>query len=304
MRFSFLLFAARPNPFFPQSAGRLRLLLLFLHHPPGARKKPQQLHCGNCQTSAFNLRRRLKEILPKGVNIREFGLQHGERKENFFQLIQALDKVDARFRISSIEPNLLTDEMIEFIASSQHFLPHFHIPLQIGSNKILRLMRRRYLRELHTGRVARIQSLMPHACVGADIIAGFPGETKEDFLETCLYLAESQLSYLHVFSYSERAHTEAAKMPGRVHSAERSERSQRLHALSEKRRRRLYQQQAGKVLNVLFENDFENDFIHGHSENYVRVGLPANSNFINQIIPVRITSFAPHGAMTGLVAND
>lgn len=241
----------------------------------------------------------VKEIVLTGVNIGDFGLLHGERKESFFQLIQALEEVNVRFRISSIEPNLLTDEMIGFIAGSEKFLPHFHIPLQSGSNKILRLMRRRYQRDVHTSRVERIQSLMPHACVGADVIVGFPGETKEDFLETYNYLSESQLSYLHVFTYSERANTEAVKMPDRIHSADRSERSQMLHILSEKMRRRLYQQQVGKVVNVLFENDYENDFIHGHSENYVRVGLPANTNFINQVVPVRITSFTPHGAMTG-----
>src|SRR5258708_466729 len=181
----------------------------------------------------------VKEIVLTGVNTGDFGLQNGERKERFFDLIKELDDLDGieRFRISSIEPNLLNDEIIEFVSQSKRFVPHFHIPLQSGSNKILKLMRRRYLRELYAARVDKIKSLIPNACIGVDVIVGFPGETREDFLETYQFLNELNISYLHVFAYSERDNTLAARMPDSVPMNERHERSRMLHILSNKKRR-------------------------------------------------------------------
>jgi threonylcarbamoyladenosine tRNA methylthiotransferase MtaB len=175
----------------------------------------------------------VREVVLTGVNTGDFGIQHGERVERFIDLIKSLDEVDGieRFRISSIEPNLLSDEIIEFVANSKKFVPHFHIPLQSGSNKILKLMRRRYQRELYTERVNTIKSRMPHACIGVDVITGFPGETHDDFLETYQFLNELNISYLHVFTYSERDNTLAATLPGSVSGSQRADRSKMLHIL-------------------------------------------------------------------------
>ena len=182
----------------------------------------------------------VKEVVLTGVNIGDFGIQDGRRVEKFVDLIQALDEVEGinRFRISSIEPNLLTNEAIEFVAQSKRFVPHFHIPLQSGSNKILRSMGRRYLRELYVDRVTKIKTLMPHCCIGVDVIVGFPGETDEDFLDTYNFLNELDISYLHVFTYSERANTRAAEMEEVVPMKTRNERSKMLRILSEKKRRK------------------------------------------------------------------
>ncbi|MFM8832816.1 MAG: tRNA (N(6)-L-threonylcarbamoyladenosine(37)-C(2))-methylthiotransferase MtaB, partial [Cytophagales bacterium] len=189
----------------------------------------------------------VKEVVLTGVNTGDFGIQQGERKERFIGLIKELDNLEGieRLRISSIEPNLLTDEIIEFVASAKRFVPHFHIPLQSGSNKILRLMRRRYQRELYKERVCKIKALMPHGCIGVDVIVGFPGETKEDFLETYQFLSELDISYLHVFTYSERENTLAAEMTNSVPHKERAERSKMLHILSDKKRRAFYEQNLG-----------------------------------------------------------
>src|SRR5258705_9617679 len=197
----------------------------------------------------------VKEIVLTGVNTGDFGLQNGERKERFFDLVKALDEVEGieRFRISSIEPNLLHDEIIEFVSRSRRFVPHFHIPLQSGSTKILRLMRRRYLRELYAARVDKIKSAMPKACIGVDVIVGFPGETHEDFLETYKFLNELNISYLHVFTYSERDNTLAPTMPDSVPMNERHERSRMLHILSDKKRRAFYESNLGGEFSVLFE---------------------------------------------------
>ena len=199
----------------------------------------------------------VKEIVLTGVNTGDFGMQNGHRKERFFDLVKALDTVEGieRFRISSIEPNLLSDEIIELVAGSRRFAPHFHIPLQSGSDKILKLMRRRYLRDLYVSRVEKIKKLMPHACIGADLIVGFPGETRENFLETYQFLNELNISYLHVFTYSERDNTLAAEMPGTVPLKERHERSKMLHILSDKKRRAFYEWNIGSELTVLFENE-------------------------------------------------
>lgn len=239
----------------------------------------------------------VKEVVLTGVNIGDFGLQNGTRKERFLDLIQALDQVEGieRFRISSIEPNLLTDEIIEFAANSQKFVPHFHIPLQSGSNKILRLMRRRYQRELYAERVAKIKSLMPNCCIGVDVIIGFPGETEADFLDTYQFLNELDISYLHVFTYSERANTHALSLPGVVSATDRSQRSQMLHILSDKKRRYFYEQQLGKTATVLFEDDVENGMMHGFTENYVRVTAKFDPVLINELKTVRLTEIDEKG---------
>lgn len=232
----------------------------------------------------------VKEIVLTGVNTGDFGLHQGERRERFIDLVRALDEVEgiARIRISSIEPNLLTDEIISFVAHSQRFVPHFHVPLQSGSNRVLRLMRRRYQRDLYTGRVEQIKAEMPDACIGVDVIVGFPGETEEDFLETYRYLNELDVSYLHVFTYSERENTLAAAMPDPVPQQVRSERSRMLHILSDKKRRAFYEKNVGSTRTVLFENDIEEGMIHGFTDNYVRVAVPADENLVNRVCSVWI----------------
>jgi threonylcarbamoyladenosine tRNA methylthiotransferase MtaB len=239
----------------------------------------------------------VREIVLTGVNTGDFGLQGGERKERFIDLIKALDQVPGidRFRISSIEPNLLTDEIIDFVAASSKFVPHFHIPLQSGSNKILKLMRRRYQRELYTARVEKIKSAMPDCCIGVDVIVGFPGETKEDFLETYKFINELNISYLHVFTYSERENTPAATMEGRVPNDERHERSKMLHILSDKKRRAFYETQLGKQWEVLFENDVENGNMFGFTNNYVKVAARYDPLRVNEIVPIRITGLSEDG---------
>ncbi|HCW07639.1 MAG TPA: tRNA (N(6)-L-threonylcarbamoyladenosine(37)-C(2))-methylthiotransferase MtaB [Cytophagales bacterium] len=241
----------------------------------------------------------VKEIVLTGVNTGDFGLQNGERKERFLDLIKVLDTVEGieRFRISSIEPNLLHDDIIEFVSSSKRFVPHFHIPLQSGSNKILKLMRRRYLRELYTARVEKIKSLMPHACIGVDVIVGFPGEKHEDFLETYNFLNELPISYLHVFTYSERENTVAASMPLVIPMNERNERSRMLHILSDKKRRAFYEENLGKEFSVLFENDIEDGMMHGFTENYIRVNAKYDPLLINEIKRVKLTSIADGGTV-------
>ncbi|MCU0469759.1 MAG: tRNA (N(6)-L-threonylcarbamoyladenosine(37)-C(2))-methylthiotransferase MtaB [Arcicella sp.] len=233
----------------------------------------------------------VKEIVLTGVNIGDFGLRNGNRVETFLQLIQALDEVEGieRFRISSIEPNLLTDEIIEFVAQSKRFVPHFHIPLQSGSNKILGLMKRRYKRELYQERVSKIKSLMPDCCIGVDVIVGHPGETDEAFLETYQFLNELNVSYLHVFTYSERENTSALIIKPIVPAHKRAERSKMLHILSDKKRRHFYESQLGKNFSVLFEEDVEDGMMQGFTENYVRVAAKYDPLLINEIKPVKLT---------------
>ncbi len=239
----------------------------------------------------------VKEIVITGVNTGDFGLQDGDRQERFIDLAKALDEVEGidRFRISSIEPNLLSDDIIEFVASSKRFVPHFHIPLQSGSNKILKLMRRRYQREVYTSRVEKIKSLMPHCCIGVDVIVGFPGETHEDFLETYQFLNELDISYLHVFTYSERENTLAATMSDIVSKKERNERSRMLHSLSDKKRRYFYEQHLGTTNTVLFENDIEEGFMHGFTENYIRVAAKYDPLLINELKKIVLTSINEKG---------
>lgn len=239
----------------------------------------------------------VKEIVLTGVNTGDFGLQDGKRVEHFIDLIKALDEVEGinRIRISSIEPNLLTNEIIEFVAASKKFVPHFHIPLQSGSNKILGLMRRRYQRELYQERVNKIKSLLPHCCIGVDVIVGFPGETNEDFLETYRFLNELDISYLHVFTYSERDNTHAVTLEGIVPSKQRSERSKRLHILSDKKRRAFYNSQLDKEFTVLFENDVEGGMMQGFTENYIRVTAKYDPILINTTKKVKLTAVNEKG---------
>ncbi len=233
----------------------------------------------------------VKEIVLTGVNIGDYGLIQGTRVHNFLSLIQELDTLEGidRFRISSIEPNLLSDEIIEFVAGSKKFVPHFHIPLQSGSNKILKLMRRRYQRELYTERVARIKSIMPDCCIGVDVIVGFPGETREDFLDTYQFLNDLDISYLHVFTYSERDNTLASTLPGTVPAQERAERSKMLHILSDKKKRFFYETQLGKKVQVLWEADVEKGKMYGFSHNYVKVTTPYDPLLVNELKEVKLT---------------
>jgi threonylcarbamoyladenosine tRNA methylthiotransferase MtaB len=239
----------------------------------------------------------VREIVLTGVNTGDFGIQQGVRVERFVDLVKALDDVEGidRFRISSIEPNLLSDDIIEFVAQSKRFVPHFHIPLQSGSNKILKLMRRRYMRELYADRVAKIKSLMPHCCIGVDVIVGFPGETREDFLDTYAFLNELDISYLHVFTYSERENTPAAEMTGTVPGSQRADRSKMLHILSDKKRRKFYEENLGKEATVLFENDIENGMMHGFTENYIRVTAKYDPVLVNELKHVKLLAINDHG---------
>ncbi len=241
----------------------------------------------------------VKEVVLTGVNIGDFGIQEGRRQERFTDLVQELDKMDGieRFRISSIEPNLLSDDIIKFVSESRLFVPHFHIPLQSGSNKILKSMRRRYERELYTERVAHIKSRMPHACIGVDVIVGFPGETEEDFLETYRFLNELDISYLHVFTYSERANTPAIELDGIVPVKERNRRSRMLRSLSEKKKRHFYEQNIGKEAVVLFEDDVQDGKMHGFTENYVRVTAKYDPLLVNELKRVQLTEINDEGLM-------
>lgn len=247
-------------------------------------------------------RQGIKEIVLTGVNIGDYGKEEAGHKKNrhtFLQLIQALDEVEeaARFRISSIEPNLLRDGIITFVANSRAFSPHFHIPLQSGSNSILKRMKRRYVRELYADRVAKIRATMPHACIGADVIVGFPGETDAHFWETYQFLQELEVSYLHVFTYSEREHTEAALMDGVVPKEVRARRSKLLRGLSAKKRHAFYQSQIGLTGTVLFESENKKGYLYGFTENYVRVKTPWNPALANTLHKVRFAEMDEDGAM-------
>ncbi len=242
----------------------------------------------------------VKEIVLTGVNIGDFGKGNSGAKkseEQFIDLIQALDTVEGieRFRISSIEPNLLTNEVIQFVAQSKRFMPHFHIPLQSGSNKILKLMRRRYLRELYADRVAQIKQNMPHACIGVDVIVGFPGETEEDFLETFNFIQNLDVSYLHVFTYSERPNTTAIEMPGIVPVQERKKRNKMLRSLSEKKKMAFYEQHLKTNRPVLFESEKSGEMMHGFTDNYIKVKVPFDASAVNQIIEVELKNFDAEG---------
>lgn len=246
----------------------------------------------------------VKEIVLTGVNIGDFGYGQTlsadirKRKEmNFLDLTKELDEVDGveRFRISSIEPNLLKDEIIEFVANSRRFVPHFHIPLQSGSNDILRRMKRRYVRELYSERVSKIRELMPDCCIGVDVIVGFPGETEKHFLETYNFLNDLDISYLHVFTYSERDNTEAILMPDSVPMVERKRRNKMLRILSAKKLRSFYEKQRGKDVTVIFEHENKNGFMYGFSQNYVKVKYPFDASLCNKTMQVSLGDFDDEG---------
>jgi threonylcarbamoyladenosine tRNA methylthiotransferase MtaB len=244
----------------------------------------------------------IKEIVLTGVNIGDYGKgEFGNKKHEhtFLDLVKALDEVEGieRLRISSIEPNLLKNETIEFVSQSRTFVPHFHIPLQSGSNDILKKMKRRYMRELYTERVAKIREVMPHACIGVDVIVGFPGETDEHFLETYHFLNDLDISYLHVFTYSERDNTEAAAMDGVVPMNVRSKRSKMLRGLSVKKRRAFYESQIGTNRTVLFEGENKEGYIHGFTENYVKVKTPWNPELVNTLHEINLTKIDEDGSV-------
>ena len=242
----------------------------------------------------------IKEIVLTGVNIGDYGKgEFGNKKHEhtFLDLVKALDDVEGieRLRISSIEPNLLKNETIDFVSQSRTFVPHFHIPLQSGSDGMLKRMRRRYMSDLYVDRVKRIRAVMPNACIGVDVIVGFPGETDEHFLETYNFLNELDISYLHVFTYSERDNTPAAEMDGVVPLKIRKKRSKMLRGLSAKKRRAFYESQLGGQFSVLFEGENKSGYIHGFTENYVKVKTPWNPELVNTLHDIELTSIDEDG---------
>ena len=244
----------------------------------------------------------IKEIVLTGVNIGDYGKgEFGNKKHEhtFLELVQELDKIEGieRLRISSIEPNLLKNETIEFVSKSRTFVPHFHIPLQSGSNEILKLMKRRYQKEIYVERVNKIREVMPHACIGVDVIVGFPGETDDFFLETYNFLSELNISYLHVFTYSERDNTEAALMENSIPANVRSKRSKMLRGLSVKKRRAFYESQIGTNRTVLFESENKEGYIHGFTENYVKVKTPWNPELVNTLQQINLTKIDDDGSV-------
>ncbi|MGB5498568.1 MAG: tRNA (N(6)-L-threonylcarbamoyladenosine(37)-C(2))-methylthiotransferase MtaB [Maribacter sp.] len=242
----------------------------------------------------------IKEIVLTGVNIGDFGKgEFGDKKHEhtFLDLVQALDRVDGihRLRISSIEPNLLKNETIDFVSKSNSFVPHFHIPLQSGSDEILKQMKRRYLSGLYLDRVIKIKEVMPHACIGVDVIVGFPGESDAQFLETYHFLNQLDVSYLHVFTYSERDNTPAANMADPVPKAVRNKRSKMLRALSVKKRRAFYETQLSSTKTVLFEGENKDGYIHGFTENYIKVKYPWDPSLINTLHHIKLTEIDVDG---------
>ena len=242
----------------------------------------------------------IREIVLTGVNIGDYGKgEYGNKKHEhtFLDLISELDQIEGieRIRISSIEPNLLKDESIDLVSNSRSFVPHFHIPLQSGSDDLLKKMKRRYLTGLYSDRIAKIKEVMPHCAVGVDVIVGFPGETDEKFMETYHYLNSLPISYLHVFTYSERENTEAAEMEDVVPVAERKRRNKMLRILSEKKKMAFYAEQLGKTLPVLWEHENKNGLMYGFTENYVRVEKPFDPASVNQIERVQLQKIAESG---------
>jgi threonylcarbamoyladenosine tRNA methylthiotransferase MtaB len=264
----------------------------------------------NVLKNAFEISQQgIKEIVLTGVNIGDYGKgEFGNKKHEhtFLDLVKALDEVEGieRLRISSIEPNLLKNETIDFVSKSRTFVPHFHIPLQSGSNEILGKMKRRYQREVYVDRVENIRKVMPHACIGVDVIVGFPGETDEHFLETYNFLNELDISYLHVFTYSERDNTEAAVMEGVVPMNVRSKRSKMLRGLSVKKRRAFYENQIGTNRTVLFEGENKEGYIHGFTENYVKVKTPWNPELVNTLHEINLTRIDEDGSVRLKFQNE
>ena len=246
----------------------------------------------------------VKEIVLTGVNIGDYGkgeFGNKNHENTFLDLISALDEVDgiSRIRISSIEPNLLSNEIVDFVSNSKKFVPHFHIPMQSGSDAILKLMKRRYLSKLYKDRISHIKKVIPNACIGADVIVGFPGETDKEFLETYDFISRLDLSYLHVFTYSERNNTEAIKFDKIVPKNVRSKRSKMLRSLSVKLKRKFYASQIGTTRNVLFETENRNGFVYGFSNNYVRVKYPWRNYLADKIVPFELKEIDSDGLVTG-----
>jgi threonylcarbamoyladenosine tRNA methylthiotransferase MtaB len=236
----------------------------------------------------------MKELILTGVNIGDFGKPHGE---SFFGLMKELDKVEGidRIRISSIEPDLLNDEMIAFVAASKRFLPHFHIPLQSGSDRMLDSMKRKYRREVFASRVQEIKRHMPHACIAADVIVGFPGETEEDFRDTWHFLDVLPVSYMHVFTYSERPGTKAVTLDGKVCASDKRDRSRRLHELSDRKKALFYKENTGRMARVLFESDNTGGWMHGFTENYIRVKTRYDQELVNRVVELRLEALDETG---------
>lgn len=277
---------------------------------PLARGKSRSDSVSNVVKNATEIGEKgIKEIVLTGVNIGDYGIVDSNgslRETNFLSLIKDLDKVVSieRFRISSIEPNLLTNEIIDFVSISNRFVPHFHIPLQSGSDKILGLMKRRYQRKLYSDRILKIKDVMPDACIGVDVIVGFPGETENDFIETYTYLTELEISYLHVFTYSERENTEAAKMLEVVPMSERKRRNHMLRILSEKKKNLFYEKYIGKNFEVLFESENKDGHLFGFTNNYIRVSVPYEDRLRNTLQRVKLDSFNGSIAVQSSLMND
>ena len=244
----------------------------------------------------------VKEIVLTGVNTGDYG-KGIDGDYTFFDIVKRLDEVEGieRFRISSIEPNLLTDEIIEFVAQSKRFMPHFHIPLQSGSDKMLKLMQRRYKSDLYKSRVEKIKNVMPHACIGVDVIVGFPQETDDDFLNTYNFVNELDISYLHVFTYSERANTKAIEMEGVIPVPVRNQRNAMLRTLSEKKKRYFYQQFLGTTRLALMEQEQHGNVMHGFTDNYIKVSMPFDALHVNQLVNVHLQDFDDAGNVLAIV---
>jgi len=272
---------------------------------PLARGKSRNASISKTITEAEKIAQtEVKEVVLTGVNIGDFG-QGGE--ENFYGLVQGLDQIEGieRFRISSIEPNLLSDEIIDFcLIKAKRFAPHFHIPLQSGSDRILEKMRRKYQTDLYAQRVGRIKATNADSCIGVDVIVGFPGESDEDFMETVNFLKDLDISYLHVFTYSERANTGAPKLGTKVPMEKRRERSKILHLLSDRKKLAFYQTQVGKIKTVLFEQEENEGWLYGFSENYVKVKTPFNPNLVNELVAVEFLEIDRDGLMKCLILTN
>ena len=274
---------------------------------PLARGKSRSNTIENVVQQAREIAHRgVKEIVLTGVNVGDFGIIEGRRQQRFEDLVKALDQEEQleRIRISSIEPNLLTQGIIELVAKSNRFLPHFHIPLQSGSDAVLKKMKRRYLRDLYREKVELIKEQMPFSCIGSDVIVGFPGETEALFKETYEFLVERPVDYLHVFSYSERPNTLAITMDQVVPAGQRAQRSKMLRILSEKKRRHFYERCQGRPAKVLFEHDLQGGMLHGYSENYVRVGIPYQEQLVGNIVEVELGQILPSGVMEGQLTQS
>lgn len=275
---------------------------------PQARGKSRSNTIDNVVTNAKKIADLgIKEVVLTGVNIGDFGIIEEDRKkdQSFLDLIKALDKVEGidRFRISSIEPNLCSNEIIEFVSKSHRFVPHFHMPLQSGSDEILKMMKRRYKSSLYQDRVTFIKSVMPHCCIGVDVIVGFPGETEEHFQETYNFLNELDISYLHVFTYSERANTPAAEMGDSVPMAIRRERNEKLRILSQKKRHAFYNKHVGEIRPVLFESSKREGAMNGFTDNYIKIEAPLNEDLLNTIQNFKLSEFTDSANISGSLVD-